>query len=276
MPLPKGIRKITYNSWFIRGIRALGLRTTARKIYHYLVLSRKGVLQVERGGVSAAFITRTPEQLRAVEAVSLERGLDVLVHSLRPGDTVYDVGGNLGVYTVLLAKVVGERGVIVAFEPHHETYEQLLDNVRLNGLTNVRAFQKALGERNSQEKLYIGNVVANFSLLAGGIEGDAGKERTPFQLVDVVQGDTFLGTEALPTPRAVKIDVEGFEYAVIKGLCRALSDPECRIVCVEVHPKFLPSEVKANDIRELLASLGFRRIEGEPSESTFDLVAYKS
>ena len=79
---------------------------------------------------------------------SLERSLDILVHSLRPGDTVYDVGGNLGVYTVLLAKVVGEKGMVVAFEPHHETYEQLLDNVRLNGLTNVRAFQKALGERN--------------------------------------------------------------------------------------------------------------------------------
>ena len=143
MALPGVIRRLTYNPWFIRAIRALGLRTPARKVYHYLVLSRRGVLRVERGSVSAAFITRTPEQLRAVEAVSLEPSLDLFVHSLKSGDTVYDIGSNVGVYAVLLAHVVGEKGMVVAFEPHAATYEQLLENIRLNGLTNVRPFQKA-------------------------------------------------------------------------------------------------------------------------------------
>lgn len=252
MPLPRIIRRLTYNSWFIRGIRALGVRTPARKVYHYLVLSRKGVLQVERGGVSAAFIARTPEQLRAVEAVSMEPSLDLLVRSLHAGDTVYDVGGNVGVYTVLLAKVVGEKGTVVAFEPHRETYEQLLENVRLNGLTNVRPFQKALGERNSQERLYIGEVVANFSLLAGGIEGHSAKAEREFQIVEVVQGDGFAQAEGLPVPCAVKIDVEGFEYSVIKGLRKVLSDPRCRMVCLEVHPKFLPAEVSGRHPRVVI------------------------
>ncbi len=276
MALPGIIRRLSYNPWFIRAIRGLGLRTPGRKVYHYLVLSRKGVLRVEKGSVSADFITRTPEQLRAVEAGSLEPTLDLMVNSLKPGDTVYDVGSNVGVYTVLLAKAVGEKGMVVAFEPHPGTFGQLLENIKLNNLANVRPFQKAVGERNSQEKLYIGNVIANFSLLAGAIEGAADKDAVPFQIVEVVQGDPFVEAQGLPAPCAVKIDVEGFEYAVMRGLRQTLADPRCRMVCCEVHPQFLPPEVKPGDIQVLLTSLGYDRMEQHPSETTYHLVAYKS
>ncbi len=276
MALPGIIRRLTYNPWVIRTIRALGLRPAGRKVYHYLVLSRKGVLRVERRNTSASFITRTPEQLRAVEAVSLEPSLDLFVRSLKPGDAVYDIGSNVGVYAVLLAQVVGEKGVVVAFEPHPATYEHLLGNIRLNGLTNIRAFRKALGERDSQEKLYIGDVIANLSLLAGAIEGTPDKEGIPFQLVEVVQGDPFVQVQGLPIPRAVKIVVVGVEYAVIRGLQQTLADPGCRMVCCEVHPQFLPSEVKPDDIRRFLASLGYDRMEGPPSKTPYHLVAYKS
>jgi FkbM family methyltransferase len=211
-----------------------------------------------------------------VEAGSLEPSLDLFVRSLKPGDTVYDIGSNVGVYTVLLAQVVGEKGTVVAFEPHLGTYEQLLENIRLNGLTNVRPFQKAVGERNSQEKLYIGEVIANFSLLAGAIEGPPDKYGIPFQLVEVVQGDPFVQALRLPAPRAVKIDVEGFEYSVICGLRQTLANPWCRMVCCEVHPQYLPPEVKGGDIHALLAALGYDRMEGQPSKTTYHLMAYKS
>lgn len=250
------------------------MRAAARRLYHRLASPRGGVLRVERGGVSAAFITRTPEQLRAVEAGSMEASLELLARSLKRGDTVYDIGSHVGLYSVLLARVVGEEGMVIAFEPHRETYEQLLENVRLNGLTNVRAFQKAVGERNCEEKLYIGEVIANFSLLAGGIAGPANRE-IPFQMVHVVQGDQFAEAERLPIPKAVKIDVEGFEYSVIRGLMRTLSDPRCRTVCCEIHPKFLPPDVKAADISGLLESLGYDRFEAEPGDGPYHLVAYR-
>jgi len=133
-----------------------------------------------------------------------------------------------------------------------------------------------VGERNSQEKLYIGDVIANFSLLPGAIEGHPDSQGVPFQLVDVVQGDSFVQAQDLPAPRAVKIDVEGFEYAVICGLRQTLADPVCRMVCCEIHPRFLPPEVKAGDIHKLLASLGYDRMEGQPSQTPYHLVGYKS
>ncbi len=276
MALPGFIRKLSYQTWFIRTIRGLGLRGPGRKIYHRFASSQQGVVHLERGGITADFVTRAPEELRAAEAASLEHSLDLFIRSLKPGDTVYDIGSNVGVYTVFLAKVVGDTGSIIAFEPHPATYQLLLENIKLNGLLNVRPFQKAVGERNSQEKLYIGELIANYSLLAGGVESRGGQSAPPFQIVEVVAGDAFAQAQGLPAPCAVKIDVEGFEYAVMKGLRQALSNPGCRMVCCEVHPKFLPPEVKAKDIRDFLASLGYQRMEGEPSESAYHLVAYRS
>jgi FkbM family methyltransferase len=164
---------------------------------------------------------------------------------------------------------------VVAWEPHQETFEQLRENLKLNGLTNVRAFQKAVGERDGQEKLYIGQVVANFSLLSGAIASPPGHGEIPYQLVQVIQGDPFAEAEGLPIPRAVKIDVEGFEYAVIKGFRRTLSDPQCRMVCCEVHPKSLPPGVSVSDIIDLLKSLGYERMDAEPAEIPYPLTAYK-
>jgi FkbM family methyltransferase len=224
--------------------------------------------------VTAAFVTRTPEQLRAVEAVSMEPSLDLIARFLQPGDTVYDVGSNLGVYSILLAKAVGPRGTVIAFEPHHETYEQLLENLRLNGLENVRAFEKALGERAGEEKLFIGEVIANFSLLRGAIAGSKGTDM-PFERVQVVRGDEFVEAERLPIPKAVKVDVEGFEYSVLKGFQRTLADPRCEMVCCEIHPKFLPVPLKPTDITNLLMSLGYSRIEGQPTDGPYHLVSYK-
>jgi FkbM family methyltransferase len=275
MPVTKIVRKLSYHPWVIKAVRGLGLRGFARKVYHCVVASPDGLLRIERGGVAASFVTRKPEHLRAVEAGSLEASLESLARFLVPGDALYDIGSHVGVYSVLLAKIVGKGGTVVAFEPHRETYEQLLGNVKLNGLQNIRAYRVALGERPGEARLYIGEVVANFSLLPGAIVGYQATG-TACEPVQVVRGDDFAEAEGLPLPRAVKIDVEGSEFSVLQGLRRTLGDPKCEVVCCEVHPKFLPTDVKPADIIRLLASLGYARIDCEPSDApSYHVVAYK-
>ena len=268
------IRRLSYHPWLIKAVRGVGLRDAARKVYYRWASPHQGVFRTERAGSSASFITRTPEQLRAVESGSMEGSLEILAHFLQGGDTFYDVGSHVGVYAILLAKVVGRGGVVVAFEPHRATYGQLLENVRLNGLENVRAFQLALGENAGEAPLYIGKVTANFSLLPAAIVGSVGAN-APSEAVRVVRGDELADVQGLPIPRAVKIDVEGFEYAVLQGLRQTLRNPRCEMVCCEVHPKFLPADVKPADIIRLLASLGYTRVEGEPSDAPYHLIAYK-
>jgi hypothetical protein len=98
----------------------------------------------------------------------------------------------------------------------------------------------------------------------------------PGEMVDIVEGDQLVEAENLPLPRAVKIDVEGYEYAVIQGLRRTLGHHACQMVCCEIHPARLPAHVKPETVGDLLRSVGFNRIDTYPRwDKAFHLVAYK-
>lgn len=58
---------------------------------------------------------------------------------LRKGDVFIDVGAHIGKYTILVAKIVGKEGLVIAIEPNPENYETLLENIKLNNLKNVIA-----------------------------------------------------------------------------------------------------------------------------------------
>jgi FkbM family methyltransferase len=224
--------------------------------------------------MDAQFYARSPEELRLLESAGgaggEQRVLEHLLSFLGPGDVVYDVGANVGLYAVLLAKRVGDRGLVIAFEPSSHTYAHLLDNIKLNRLTNVRCFRKALGERSGHAKLYSGEVIGGASL----VHIPEGKGRG--EVVDIVEGDQWVEGENLPLPRAVKIDVEGYECAVIEGLRRTVARHACELVCCEVHPARLPADVKPETVMDLLRSVGFGRIDTYPRwDKTFHLVAYK-
>jgi FkbM family methyltransferase len=254
------LRGLTYRSEVITLARRLGLRSILRKGYYWWVRPRDGKLQVELAGISAQFYVRTPEELRMLGKAKSgywERDvLQFLAEELRPGDVVYDVGGYVGFYTVVLAKSLGASGQVIAFEPETQTCAHLQDNVALNSLSNVRVFQVALGDHSGEANLYCAGEDLLFSNMIRPRSPNASR-----QVVKVMRGDDFREAENLPVPQAVKIDVEGYEYAVLCGLRRTLSDPSCRIVSCEVHPTLLPPDVRPEQIHELLGSLGFNRIE---------------
>jgi len=269
------LRKISYNPILIRVVRACGLRGIGRKLYYRLASPQKGVLRVKCAGSSACFFTGSPEHLRAIEAVSMEPSLAAMMRAVGPGDVVYDIGSQFGVYSIFLAACVGEKGCVIAFEPQRESFEQLQQNIALNHRTNIRPYNQALGERSSQGKLYIGTIVGNSSLLPDAIAGAGETNSVPFQTVSVVEGDVLVKNDNLPIPTAVKIDVEGSEYAVIKGLQETLADSRCSLVCIEVHPQFLPPGISADDITTMLKSLGFTRFDARPRRDPYALLAFR-
>jgi FkbM family methyltransferase len=166
---------------------------------------------------------------------------------------------------------VGARGQVIAFEPEDQAYNQLHENLRLNQLSNVRVVKKALGEQNASGRIFVGGEACP-SLLAH--EEDA-LQQTASQEVDIVEGDWLVHTEGLPIPRAVKIDVEGFECSVLRGLRQTLADPACVLLCCEIHPPFLPAGVGPSTIIDLTKSLGFSRVEIPPQAARIHLVASK-
>jgi hypothetical protein len=90
-------------------------------------------------------------------------------------------------------------------------------------------------------------------------------------------GDRLVAEEKLHLPRAVKIDVEGYEQSVIAGLSHTLAQAECELVCCEIHPHLLTAGARADDILEQLKSLGFAHVErwGRERDENFFFVAWK-
>jgi FkbM family methyltransferase len=257
--LPMDILKnISYSPLVIRSARTLGLSNVLRKVYYVWARPRDGIMPVKLGEFDCRFQVRTPEHLRIIgKAGSGRWRLEVtefLGRELRDGDVVYDVGSNIGVFSVFAARRVGPRGRVIAFEPEPKTYEYLNDNFRLNGVASARAFQVALGDYKGEGGLHTGDERLFSSLVAAR----EGQNRT--EAVRVVVGDRFREEESLPAPNVVLIDVEGFEYAALSGLRRTLSDPACRAVIAEIHPTLLPPGVTGDQVMELLRSCGLEKI----------------
>jgi protein-L-isoaspartate(D-aspartate) O-methyltransferase (PCMT) len=130
------------------------------KNYYHLARPQDGIFRLDVAGVSGRFYIRAYGHLRLLESWGGAGGgekhlLELLISRLHPADTVYDIGANIGLYTVLLAKAVGDQGLVIAFEPNSQIYTQLEENVDFNSLPNVRCFRQALGERSAEGKLYI-------------------------------------------------------------------------------------------------------------------------
>jgi FkbM family methyltransferase len=266
----KTLKRLTYRREIRSLTGLLGLSATLRKLYYRFAQPRDDILRLKAGKTTAEFRIHTSEELRFLEAMELyeRRVFDRLMEAVKPGDVVYDIGANVGLYAVPLAKEVGNRGQVIAFEPERTSYNHLQENLKLNALNNVRSFRKALGERNGEATIYLGEV-GNLSLLPPDTR-DMNR-----QVVEMVEGDWFREAENLPLPRAIKIDVEGYEYAVLEGLRRTLAHPQCEMVVCEIHPTLLPAKVQPEAVLDLLKSLGFTCMDTFPGWHVSHAVAHK-
>ncbi len=144
---------------------------------------------------------------------------------IRPGDTVWDVGANVGLYTARFAELVGPAGRVVAFEPSPTNFAELTRACA--GLRNVTLEPFGLGERLGVVSFAQGgdSLGATSRIVSGGTEGDT---------VDIRSGDALIAA-GLAVPNVLKIDVEGFEGEVLAGLRQCLSNPDLRAIAIEIH-----------------------------------------
>jgi FkbM family methyltransferase len=145
----------------------------------------------------------------------------------RPGDIIADVGAYIGLYTVALAKRVGSDGQVIAFEPDSENFDILRQHVAINSVQKqVKLVQAAVSDHDGVVSFNAGN--------------DSQSHIDPIpcennQSVAAACLDTVFADNRLDI---LKIDVEGYEEAVLKGGANLLIDPKrCpRIIYIEVHP----------------------------------------
>jgi FkbM family methyltransferase len=148
---------------------------------------------------------------------------------VRPGMTVLDVGANLGLYTVLLSRLVGPTGRVIAFEPDPHHVALLTKNCALNGCANVEAHNVALGSGSGRLALR-----RRFFNSGANTLGNADRKQFPTEVaVDVVSLDEFL---PMLRPDLVKIDVQGWEVDVLSGMQRTLAASPHIAIYLEFFP----------------------------------------
>jgi FkbM family methyltransferase len=149
-----------------------------------------------------------------------------LMRAIRPGDVVWDIGANIGLYTIRFSEAVGPHGLVLAFEPTPACFAELGRVTAAH--ENVVIVNRALGDRTGRSLMSIANdpLAATHSLVTR-----AGPSTVN---VEVIRGDDLV-SQGSPPPNVVKIDVEGFEEEVLEGLRNVLASLYCRAVMCEVH-----------------------------------------
>ncbi len=161
---------------------------------------------------------------------ALERSVqEALRRHVAPGAVVYDIGANLGFFSLLAARLAGPSGRVEAFEPLPAAAAGLRRHLELNHAHTVRVHEVAVGARSGRAQLLAVDETSWSHLADRGWH-----ERTQEVLdVDVVTVDALVGGD-LPPPDVVKIDVEGSELDVLEGMAETLRARSPVIVC-ELH-----------------------------------------
>lgn len=172
---------------------------------------------------------------------------------LSPGGVFVDIGANVGFFTVIAARIVGPTGMVYAFEPVRCNTEIIHKNIKLNGFINALVTEKAVADREGPGTL----VLADYAGGAALDFVDAPPDVAGSTVVDIITLDSFLGQEECRPPTLVKIDVEGAELEVLKGMAGTLKVAR-PVVIVEVddsNEEGLRS--KENACRDFLTDRGY-------------------
>ncbi|HUT35628.1 MAG TPA: FkbM family methyltransferase [Planctomycetota bacterium] len=232
------------------------LRVLSLLFGHVVFTMRTGVAKGLKRRYGLGFRPR----LSLAEEEKFLLGLDLRGH------TVYDVGGYIGIMTLFFSRAVGEQGRVVTFEPNPRNYEELLANLRLNPCRNVSTFPFGVGDEAGELEMVTDPLYPTRGTFADtkkpALRARRGHDT---YVIKVVSLDEFIAEQGLPLPDLVKIDTEGFEAEVLRGMSRTLEERKPALF-VELHGRAVESVVG------LLLSSGYsiHHVESNSSISTSD------
>jgi FkbM family methyltransferase len=213
-------------------------------------------------------------ELTPFQEVYLDRVYDFIPAGVAAlGQTVFDVGANIGEYAVRQALRVGKGGCVFAFEPNPDAYSRLLRNIQINDLSNVVSFPLAVS-RASGKVLFSRDKRSTLAgrIVDAGVSADLSSEIISS---DAVSLDEIVESRQVRIIDVLKIDVEGSELLVLDG-ARRHALPITRNVILEYHSPDLRKEIE----RILTTEFRFRRLMDRENvlyyEATSESGTYRS
>ena len=153
---------------------------------------------------------------------------EVFQKVVKEGDTVVDLGANIGYFTLLAARIVGNKGKVYAFEPEPLNYSLLTKNIDLNGYENVVAVQKAISDATGKVRFFLDKKdTGAHTMYQHGTGGE-------FIEVESTTLDDFFADKG-QTINVIKMDVEGAEMAALSGMDRTIKENKNLKMFVEFY-----------------------------------------
>lgn len=132
--------------------------------------------------------------------------------AIKPGDVVYDIGANVGFYTLLSSVLTGDQGRVYAFEPLPRNLRDLREHIEINGIVNCRVIEAAVAQEDGE---------ACFDPSLNRSQGRLSASGTI--LVRTVALDSLLRQTSISPPSLMKIDIEGAEVECLRGAARTIT-----------------------------------------------------
>jgi FkbM family methyltransferase len=230
------IREINKFRWSLGGTthRIQIIKNQWFTIKHYGVIGKVLFSEQHLVGTNQAFETKT-----------LARFADLV----QPNDTVLDIGANIGMFSMLGSRLVGENGRIIAFEPTRSTFEALNENLKMNNCQNVKTERLALGDTEG-------------TIFLGDVPNDAmnfiDKNKKSGEEVQLKLLDNYLKENDIQKVNFIKIDIEGAEMLCFRGATDMLKTHRPTIImeCNEMWSKRFDYSVF--DLLQFLSQFGYR------------------
>src|SRR3989344_4118176 len=214
-------------------------------------------------GVTMHFDYQKDEKLQRMMYLGLyELGVtDIMQRFLREGDVFLDAGANVGYHTALGAGFVGKSGSVHAFEPVPAYFEKLRRLAETNKAYHIICNARALGETSGRVRMYQirthrgARSFGTGSMFRGWLSNNETTEAT--LEVPILRLDDYVKEQNLRNVRLLKIDVDGFEFPLLKGAESFLREQSPLIICEISHPVYSMLNSTVDDLLDYMARLSY-------------------
>jgi FkbM family methyltransferase len=236
----------------VRGIRKLSV-VLPRVLLPDSTKIGEHILQTNHGFLMKIDPSKdTGVELSLFQTGTYEKGtLYFIASCLNRGDCFVDVGANIGLMSIFASQCVGNSGKILAFEAHPETHELLQENIALNHIENIDTFNFALGNEPGKATIY-----DNWNVNRGGASLVIHSENSTGFEVDMKTLDEVIQTDF--QPKMIKIDVEGFEFQVLKGATNTIKN--CKPILIIEFSVSRENQYDPFEMIDFIESFGFYEI----------------
>ena len=238
-----------------------------KKIFFLILIKKPIVLTTICLGEKVKFsITSKKEYtMRYLQSYLCEKStMQWISSSVKRDDVVWDIGSNVGAYTLLLGKLINSskhKGRVFSFEPESANYYSLNRNIQLNQLSDiVTAIPLAFGEKLQMGEFFLSsNEPGSATHGLNKPESDGIKfQASHRQGVISMSVDQFVLLENAHFPNHIKIDVDGLEGEIINGMDATLKDERLKSIMIEIAV-----ELSNNRIETKLINCGFEIVTQE-------------